>query len=163
MLTRQGEGRRRPRQRRAAQLRSLLLRRESDTRTVADLNVLGGALAPCGTDPITGFFRDGCCHTGPEDLGSHTVCAVVTAEFLDHQQRIGNDLVTPMPQYRFAGLVPGDRWCVTAANWLRAHLDGAAAYVVLASTHERALEIIPLDALREHAVDVPPDPGLLQG
>jgi uncharacterized protein len=148
--------------RRADQPRSFLLRRASDTRAVADLNVLGGALAPCGTDPITGFFRDGCCHSGPEDLGSHTVCAVVTAEFLDHQQSIGNDLVTPMPEYRFAGLVPGDRWCVTAANWLRAHLDGAAAYVVLASTHKRALEIIPLDALREHAVDVPPDPGLLQ-
>jgi uncharacterized protein (DUF2237 family) len=129
---------------------------------VVDLNVLGEALAPCGTDPITGFFRDGCCSTSPEDLGSHTVCAVVTAEFLEHQQRIGNDLITPMPEYRFPGLVPGDRWCVTAANWLRAHLDGAAAYVVLASTHQRALEIIPLDALREHAVDVPPDLGALQ-
>jgi uncharacterized protein (DUF2237 family) len=111
---------------------------------------------------MTGFFRDGCCHTGPEDLGSHTVCAVVTAEFLDHQQRIGNDLITPMPAYRFPGLVPGDRWCVTAANWLQAHVDGAAAYVVLASTHQRALEIIPLEALREHAVDVPPDLGALQ-
>jgi uncharacterized protein (DUF2237 family) len=104
---------------------------------VVDLNVLGEALAPCGTDPITGFFRDGCCSTSPEDLGSHTVCAVVTAEFLEHQQRIGNDLITPMPEYRFPGLVPGDRWCVTAANWLRAHLDGAAAYVVLASTYPR--------------------------
>jgi uncharacterized protein (DUF2237 family) len=129
---------------------------------VAELNVLGEPLAPCGTDPITGFFRDGYCHTSPEDLGSHTVCAVVTAEFLEHQQRIGNDLITPIPEYRFPGLVPGDRWCVTAANWLRAHLDGAAAYVVLASTHQRALEIIPLDVLREHAVDVPPDPGPLQ-
>jgi uncharacterized protein (DUF2237 family) len=129
---------------------------------VADLNVLGGALASCGMDPVTGFFRDGCCNTGPEDRGSHTVCAVVTAEFLEHQQRIGNDLITPMPEYRFPGLVPGDRWCVTAANWLRAHADGAAAYVVLASTHQRALEIIPLEALREHAVDVPPDPGMLQ-
>ncbi|HWE58909.1 MAG TPA: DUF2237 domain-containing protein [Solirubrobacteraceae bacterium] len=88
---------------------------------MADLNALGGALAPCGTDPLTGFFRDGCCNTGPEDLGSHTVCAVVTAEFLDHQQRIGNDLTTPMPQYQFPGLVPGDRWCVTAFNWLQAH------------------------------------------
>lgn len=127
-----------------------------------DLNVLGGPLAPCGSDPLTGFFRDGCCRTGPEDLGSHTVCAVVTAEFLEHQQRIGNDLITAVPEYRFPGLVPGDRWCVTAANWLRAHLDGAAAYVVLASTHRRALEIIPLDVLREHAVDVPPDPGTLQ-
>lgn len=127
-----------------------------------DVNVLGEPLAPCSSDPLTGFFRDGCCHTGPEDLGSHTVCAVVTAEFLEHQQRIGNDLITPVPAYRFPGLVPGDRWCVTAANWLRAHLDGAAAYVVLASTHHRALEIIPLDVLREHAVDVPPDPGSLR-
>jgi hypothetical protein len=97
--------------------------------------------------------------TGPEDLGNHTICAVVTAEFLAHQQAIGNDLSTPMPQYRFPGLVPGDRWCVTAANWLRAYHDGAAAYVVLASTHERALEIVPLEALREHAVDVPTDPS----
>jgi hypothetical protein len=130
---------------------------------MAELNVLGEALVPCGSDPLTGFYRDGCCSTGPEDLGSHTICAVVTAEFLEHQQRIGNDLVTPMPQYAFPGLVPGDRWCVTAANWLRAHLDGAAAYVVLAATHERALEIVPLDALREHAVDVPSDPGALAG
>jgi uncharacterized protein (DUF2237 family) len=134
----------------------------SDTRAVGDLNVMGGPLAPCGTDPVTGFFRDGCCNTGPEDLGSHTVCAVVTGEFLQHQQRIGNDLITPIPEYRFPGLVPGDRWCVTAANWLQAHVDGAATYVVLASTHQRALEIIPLEALQEHAVDVPPDPGPLQ-
>lgn len=128
---------------------------------MADRNVLGGPLAPCGVDPVTGFFRDGCCRTGPEDLGSHTICAVVTADFLDHQQRIGNDLSTPMPQYHFPGLVPGDRWCVTAVNWLRAHLDGAAAFVVLAATHERALEIVPLEVLRERAVDVPADPGAL--
>jgi uncharacterized protein (DUF2237 family) len=124
-------------------------------------NVLGGALEPCGGDPMTGFYRDGCCSTGPEDLGSHTICAVVTTEFLDHQRAIGNDLSTPMPAYHFPGLVPGDRWCVTAMNWLRAHEDGAAAYVVLASTHERALEIVPLTVLREHAVDVPADPGAL--
>jgi uncharacterized protein (DUF2237 family) len=129
---------------------------------MTELNVLGGALASCGTDPVTGFFRDGCCRTGPEDRGSHTICAVVTAEFLEHQQRIGNDLITPMPEYRFPGLTPGDRWCVTAANWLRAHADGAAAYVVLASTHQRALEIVPLEALREHAVDVPADPAALE-
>jgi uncharacterized protein len=129
---------------------------------VPDLNVLGEPLTPCGTDPLTGFFRDGCCSTGPEDVGSHTVCAVVTAEFLEHQLRIGNDLITPMPQHRFPGLVPGDRWCVTASNWLRAHVDGAASFVVLASTHQRALEMIPLDALEEHAVDVPPDLGHLQ-
>jgi uncharacterized protein (DUF2237 family) len=128
---------------------------------MAELNVLGDPLEPCGTDPMTGFFRDGCCSTGPEDLGSHTICAVVTAEFLEHQRGIGNDLSTPMPQYRFPGLVPGDRWCVTAANWLRAHLDGAAAHVVLASTNQAVLDIVPLEVLREHAVDVPDDPSLL--
>jgi hypothetical protein len=133
-----------------------------DTPAVADRNVLGTELEPCGTDPITGFFRDGCCHTGPEDIGSHTICAVVTEEFLAHQSAIGNDLQTPMPMYGFPGLRPGDRWCVTAANWLRAHLDGAAAYVVLASTHERALDVVPLQALKEHAVDVPADPGALE-
>ena len=128
---------------------------------MTERNVLGGPLEACGTDPLTGFFRDGSCSTGPQDRGSHTICAVVTAEFLEHQAGIGNDLSTPMPLYRFPGLVPGDRWCVTAANWLRAHEDGAGAYVVLASTHERALEIVTLAALREHAVDVPPDPGPL--
>lgn len=124
---------------------------------MAERNVLGGDLEVCGTDPMTGFFRDGCCSTGPEDLGRHTICAVVTPEFLEHQRGIGNDLITPMPQYRFPGLVPGDRWCVTAVNWLRAHHDGAAAHVVLASTHERTLEVVPLEALQEHAVDVPSD------
>lgn len=128
---------------------------------MADRNVLGGDLEPCGTDPVTGFYRDGCCTTGPEDLGSHTICAVVTAEFLAHQRGIGNDLTTPVPAFHFPGLVPGDRWCVTARNWLRAHQDGAAAHVVLASTHEAALQIVPLDVLREHAVDVPADPGAL--
>jgi uncharacterized protein len=120
-------------------------------------NVLGGPLETCGTEPVTGFYRDGCCNWGPEDVGSHSICAVVSAEFLDHQRSIGNDLITPMPQYGFSGLRPGDRWCVTARNWLRAQLDGAAAPVVLASTNEKALEIVPLEALREHAVDVPPD------
>jgi uncharacterized protein (DUF2237 family) len=110
---------------------------------------------------MTGFFRDGCCRTGPQDLGSHTVCAVVTSEFLEHQRAIGNDLSTPMPVYSFPGLVPGDRWCVTAPNWLRAHRDGVAAPVVLASTHEAVLRLVPLEVLREHAVDVPPDPGSL--
>ena len=123
--------------------------------------MLGGGLEPCGTDPMTGFYRDGCCSTGTDDRGSHTICAVVTTDFLEHQRSIGNDLSTPMPQYGFPGLVPGDRWCVTALNWLRAHEDGAAAYVVLASTNERALEIVPFAALREHAVDVPSDPGTL--
>ena len=118
---------------------------------MAERNVLGGELEPCGFDPVTGFYRDGCCRTGPEDLGSHTICAVVTAEFLEHQREIGNDLSTPRPEYRFAGLNPGDRWCVTAVNWLRAYEDGVAAYVIMASTHERALEIVPLEALEEHA------------
>lgn len=126
-------------------------------------NVLGGELELCGTDPLTGFYRDGCCSTGPEDLGSHTICAVVTAGFLEHQRGIGNDLVTPAPHYRFPGLIPGDRWCVTAGNWLRAHHDGAAAYVVLASTHERVLDIVPFDILKEHAVDVPKGPDGLAG
>ena len=126
-----------------------------------DRNVLGQPLEPCSIDPVTGFYRDGSCTTGPEDRGSHTICAVVTAEFLDHQRGIGNDLSTPMEQFNFPGLEPGDRWCVTALNWLRAHDDGAAAYVVLASTHERALEVVPIEALREHAVDVPSDPGSL--
>ncbi len=128
---------------------------------MVERNVLGGDLEPCGTDPMTGFFRDGGCATGPEDLGSHTICAVVTAEFLAHQRSIGNDLVTPRPEYRFPGLVPGDRWCVTAVNWGRAHAEGAAAPVVLASTNEAVLRIVPLDALRQHAVDVPDDPGAL--
>jgi uncharacterized protein len=125
------------------------------------LNVLGGELEPCGLDPVTGFFRDGCCNTAPEDLGSHTICAVVTREFLDHQRSIGNNLTTPMPGYGFPGLVPGDRWCVTAANWARAYNAGVAAPVVLASTHEAVLGIVPLAALQEHAVDVPDDPGSL--
>ena len=121
--------------------------------------MLGEALDPCSDDPMTGFYRDGSCHTGPDDRGRHTVCAVMTAEFLEHQKSIGNDLSTPVPHYRFPGLVPGDRWCVTALNWLRAHQDGTAAPVVLASTHVRTLEVIPLDVLRRYAVDVPPDPG----
>ena len=128
---------------------------------MTERNVLGGELEPCGTDPMTGFYRDGCCTTGPEDLGSHTICAVMTGEFLDHQRSIGNDLSTPRPDYGFPGLRPGDRWCVTAVNWSRAHRDGVAAPVVLASTNEAVLEIVPLASLQQHAVDVPADPGAL--
>lgn len=130
-------------------------------RVTNDRNVLGGPLEPCGSDPLTGFYRDGCCSTGPEDLGSHTVCAVMTEEFLRHQQQVGNDLSTPRPEYRFPGLRPGDRWCVVAARWLQAYGAGVPAPVVLAATHAAALGLVPLEALREHAVDVPADPGSL--
>jgi uncharacterized protein len=124
-------------------------------------NVMGGVLEACGTEPLTGFYRDGCCTTGPEDLGSHTVCTVVSAEFLGFQQQVGNDLSTPRPEYGFPGLRPGDRWCVVAARWLQAYRAGAAAGVVLAATNERALQVVPLEALRQHAVDVPDDPSSL--
>lgn len=128
---------------------------------MAERNVLGGELEGCSVDPVTGWFRDGSCVTAPEDIGGHTICAVVTREFLEHQLAIGNDLITPAPMFQFPGLRPGDRWCVTAPNWLLAHHDGAAAPVVLASTHERALDIVSLDILRQYAVDVPDDPAVL--
>ena len=128
---------------------------------MTDRNVLGGVLEGCSTNPVTGWFRDGSCRTSDEDRGSHTICAVVTSEFLEHQRSVGNDLITPMPQFRFPGLSPGDRWCVTAHNWLRAHLDGAAAPVVLASTDEAVLKIVPYEVLEPYGVDVPDDPGLL--
>lgn len=124
---------------------------------MSERNVLGGELEPCGIDPMTGFYRDGTCSCGPEDAGLHAVCAVVTPEFLEHQRSVGNDLSTPHPEWQFPGLAPGDRWCVVAVRWLQAHQDGAAAPIVLASTNERALEVIPIELLREHAVDVPPD------
>jgi uncharacterized protein (DUF2237 family) len=120
-------------------------------------NVLGGTLEPCGTDPMTGFYRDGLCSSGPEDAGLHTVCAVVSAEFLALQRELGNDLSTPRPEYGFPGLRPGDRWCVVAVRWLQAYQAGAAAGVVLAATNERALEVVPIEALRQHAVYVPDD------
>jgi uncharacterized protein (DUF2237 family) len=123
----------------------------------SERNVVGGDLEPCGVDPVTGFYRDGSCSTGPDDVGSHTVCAVMTAEFLEHQRAVGNDLVTPRPEYLFPGLRPGDRWCVVAVRWLQAYQAGVAAPVVLASTNAGALDVVPMEALREHAVDVPPD------
>jgi uncharacterized protein (DUF2237 family) len=126
-----------------------------------DRNVLGGPLAVCGTDPVTGFYRDGCCTSGPEDVGSHTICAVVTTDFLAHQQQVGNDLVTARPEFGFPGLVPGDRWCVVALRWLQAYSAGAAAPVVLAATNASVLDVVPLEILTEHAVDVPADPSSL--
>jgi uncharacterized protein len=129
---------------------------------VSERNVLGTQLETCSSDPLTGFYRDGCCRTGPGDAGSHTICAVVSAEFLAYQREIGNDLSTPVPEYAFPGLSPGDRWCVTAVNWLRAHEAGVGTFVVLAATHERALDIVPLEVLQQYAVDVPTDPGALE-
>ncbi|MEX2550196.1 MAG: DUF2237 domain-containing protein [Nitriliruptoraceae bacterium] len=133
------------------------------TAMAAERNVLGGALESCSLEPLTGWFRDGTCRTGPGDLGSHTICAVMTSDFLAHQRSIGNDLMTPRPEFHFPGLSPGDRWCVTAPNWLRAHHDGVAAPVVLAGTHEGATGIVPLEILRAYAVDVPDDPGTIDG
>ena len=116
------------------------------------LNVLGQPLAPCSSDPLTGFFRNGCCDTGPADHGQHTVCAVMTAEFLAMSKYLGNDLSTPQPQYGFAGLKPGDQWCLCAARFLQAHDEGAAPQVRLSSTHRRTLDVVPLDVLRQYAV-----------
>jgi uncharacterized protein (DUF2237 family) len=124
-------------------------------------NVFGEPLEVCSLEPLTGFYRDGLTTTGPDDFGSHTVCTVVTAEFLEHQRSVGNDLSTPMPMYGFPGLVPGDRWAVCAGRWLQAYQDGVAAPVVLGATNEAALTIVPLQALQEHAADVPDDPGSL--
>ena len=120
-------------------------------------NVLGGELESCSNDPLTGFYRDGSCTIGPMDPGLHAVCVVVTSEFLDHQQSVGNDLSTPRPEWRFPGRTPGDRWCVVAGRWLQSHDEGVAAPVVLAATNYRALEVIPIELLRENAVDVPDD------
>jgi uncharacterized protein len=119
----------------------------------ASTNVLGGPLEECSRDPLTGFFRNGCCDTGPMDRGLHTVCALMTAEFLALSKYLGNDLSTPRPEFNFAGLNPGDQWCLCAARFLQAHEEGAAPQVRLAATHARTLDIVPLDILREHAVD----------
>lgn len=114
-------------------------------------NVLGGALLACSYDPLTGFNRDGCCNTSADDVGVHTVCARMTAEFLRFSRAQGNDLSTARPQLRFRGLAPGDRWCLCAARWLEAYHAGVAPPVVLEATHERTLEIVPLRALKECA------------
>lgn len=117
-------------------------------------NVLGGPLEICCTSPLTGFHRDGACRTGPQDLGSHTVCARVTAEFLAYTRSRGNDLSTPAPAFGFPGLRPGDRWCLCAARWQEALQAGVAPPVVLAATHEKALEVVDLDELKRHALDL---------
>jgi uncharacterized protein (DUF2237 family) len=116
-----------------------------------DVNVVGGELQPCSSEPLTGFFRDGCCSTGPEDAGSHTVCAVMTAEFLEFSRLAGNDLSTPRPEWGFEGIQPGDRWCLCALRWLEAYEAGQAPEVVLGATHARALEVVPIEALTAHA------------
>ena len=116
------------------------------------INVLGGKIEPCSMDPITGFFRDGACNTCQEDAGSHTVCAVMTAEFLAFSKYVGNDLSTPRPEFLFAGLKPGDQWCLCAGRFLQAADEGAGPKVNLAATHQRALDIVPLDVLQAHAL-----------
>ncbi|MES2341093.1 MAG: DUF2237 domain-containing protein [Pseudomonadota bacterium] len=115
-------------------------------------NVLGGELLSCSLDPVTGFFRNGCCETGPQDTGIHTVCAVMTAEFLAYSKSMGNDLSTPVPDYAFPGLKPGDRWCLCAPRWKEALDAGAAPHLVLEATHEETLAIVPLGILKDYAV-----------
>jgi uncharacterized protein (DUF2237 family) len=117
-------------------------------------NVLGEPLETCSRDPLTGFYRNGCCETGSEDVGEHTVCVQVTAGFLDFSRAHGNDLTTPVPAASFPGLLPGDRWCVCAGRWLEAHRAGVAPRIVLASTHESLLDFIPLDELKRYAIDL---------
>jgi uncharacterized protein len=117
-------------------------------------NVLGGELQTCSDKPVTGFFRDGCCNTSEEDVGSHTVCVITTQEFLEFSRFRGNDLSTPHPEFGFPGLKPGDRWCLCAARWLEAHQHDRAPKVLLGATHERALEVVPLAALKAHAIDL---------
>ncbi|MEM6658200.1 MAG: DUF2237 domain-containing protein [Pseudomonadota bacterium] len=115
------------------------------------VNVLGSVLATCSRNPLTGFFRDGACNTCPEDQGSHTVCAVMTAEFLAYSKYVGNDLSTPRPEFDFPGLNPGDSWCLCASRFLQAHDEGCAPKVHLEATHRRALEVVPLNILEQHA------------
>ena len=117
------------------------------------VNVLGETLEPCSTSPMTGFFRDGACNTCAEDRGSHTVCAILTAEFLAYSKYVGNDLSTPRPEFGFSGLKPGDCWCLCASRFLQAADEGAAPRIRLASTHRRALDIVPLDVLMDHACE----------
>jgi len=125
---------------------------ENSSKTQKQRNVLGTELKSCSTRPMTGFFRDGCCNTSDEDLGAHTVCALMTAEFLEFSKEAGNDLSTPRPEYGFQGLKPGDRWCLCASRWAQAAEEGKAPRVVLEATHERTLEFVDLAALKRHAI-----------
>jgi len=126
----------------------------SQGRPEGQLNVLGRKLAGCSDDPVTGFFRDGCCNTGPNDRGLHTVCAIMTDEFLAYSKAQGNDLSTPMPQFGFAGLKAGDQWCLCAGRWEQARGDGCAPKVRLAATNQVTLTLCNLDDLKAHAVDL---------
>ena len=115
-------------------------------------NVFGEPLMVCGTSPLTGAFRNGCCDTGPFDVGTHTVCAIVTQAFLDYSKQRGNDLARPLPQYNFPGLIEGDRWCLCVSRWKEAHLAGVAPPVILAATHQKTLEVVPLSVLERYAL-----------
>ncbi|NBT39444.1 MAG: DUF2237 domain-containing protein [Alphaproteobacteria bacterium] len=117
-------------------------------------NVLGTELELCGLDPVTGFYRDGCCNTGPDDVGTHTVCAIVDEAFLEFSKRMGNDLITPRPEYQFVGLKDGDNWCLCAMRWEQARRAGYAPKVRLRSTHEKTLEYVSLEHLKQHQVDL---------
>lgn len=138
-----------------------ILRDQAPEPRLAPKNVLGGPLATCSGRPLTGYFRDGCCNTSPEDAGLHTVCAQVSAEFLAFSAAVGNDLSTPRPELGFPGLVPGDRWCLCAGRWLQAFEAGLAPKVHLAATHQRTLDLVPLAFLEAHALDPrgEPPPG----
>ena len=118
------------------------------------VNVFGEPLEDCSEDPVTGFFRDGCCNTSDDDMGSHTVCVQVTSDFLEFSRSRGNDLSTPMPEFEFPGLRPGDRWCLCASRWVEAYQNGMAPRVMLKGTHSRALEVVPLELLKEFAADL---------
>jgi len=118
------------------------------------LNVYGEPLEPCSADPLTGYFRDGACNTCEQDFGSHTVCAVMTDEFLAFSKYVGNDLSTPRPEFGFAGLKAGDQWCLCASRFRQAAEEGAGPQLRLTSTHQRALDVVPMDLLKEHAVDL---------
>lgn len=128
---------------------------------MGERNVLGEPLAECGTDPVTGYYRTGSCVPGAGPPGGHSICVVLTEEFLAHQAQVGNDLSRPRPEFGFPGLGPGMRWCVLAPRWLQSYQAGVAAPVVLAATHERALEVVDRTMLAQHAVDVPDDPQSL--